>query len=284
MDDKKQEIIKAAVKLFSKKNFDAISVQEIANACHISKGAFYLHFKSKQSLLDNIFQFYCDTRLRTLSTVMNSPKDAREKCIDILTFEFQEILDNYDFIMMLRKEECVPNNAKIDHLVTEMQLHTFRDFKILINEIYGESITQYANDITCSLFGIRSAYFLVIVQGQFQFSTAALATFIMNRIDDIAKGLMNSSEPPCLTENVVTAIHQQHAPTKEKLATEISNLMVNKTLPSDEKDSLEILHTELSSAYPRPAIIKGMLANIQHSDEPTTIVRMLETYVSTLHQ
>ncbi len=284
MEDKKQEIIKAAVKLFSKKSFDATSVQEIANACHISKGAFYLHFKSKQELLDQIFQYYCDTRLGMLSSVMASNQSAREKCLQILTFEFQEILDNYDLIMMLRKEECVPNNAKIDHLVTEMQLMTFRHLKTLVSEIYGASIEPFENDITCSLFGIRSAYFLLIIQNQFQLNMRELASFIMNRVDDIAKGLMNSSETPCFTDDVVTAIRNLQAPTKEKLMTEIMDTTRSKTLSNDEKASLDILHAELRLSEPRPAIIKGMTANLQDSNELAVLTNMLAVYVSTLNQ
>ncbi|CAM4100818.1 hypothetical protein BAPA111461_18685 [Bacillus paramycoides] len=39
------------MKLFATTGINATSVQEIVTACSISKGAFYLYFKSKDELL-----------------------------------------------------------------------------------------------------------------------------------------------------------------------------------------------------------------------------------------
>jgi len=58
MKEKEKRIIEASIKLFAKKGFNATSVQEIVDECNISKGAFYLHFKSKDALLLSILNFY----------------------------------------------------------------------------------------------------------------------------------------------------------------------------------------------------------------------------------
>lgn len=47
MTEKNTQIIEAGMKLFANKGFSATSVQEIATESGISKGSFYLHFKSK---------------------------------------------------------------------------------------------------------------------------------------------------------------------------------------------------------------------------------------------
>ncbi len=48
MKEKERLIIEMAMKLFATKGVNATSVQEIVTACGISKGAFYLYFKSKR--------------------------------------------------------------------------------------------------------------------------------------------------------------------------------------------------------------------------------------------
>ena len=48
---KKQLIMDKALELFAEQGFEATSVQQITEHCGISKGAFYLSFKSKDELI-----------------------------------------------------------------------------------------------------------------------------------------------------------------------------------------------------------------------------------------
>ena len=48
---KKQLIMDKALELFAEQGFEATSVQQITERCGISKGAFYLSFKSKEELI-----------------------------------------------------------------------------------------------------------------------------------------------------------------------------------------------------------------------------------------
>ena len=59
------------MKLFASKGYNTTSVQEIADECHMSKGAFYLYFKSKEALLISILHYYYDkvfTRIHEVQT------------------------------------------------------------------------------------------------------------------------------------------------------------------------------------------------------------------------
>jgi AcrR family transcriptional regulator len=49
-------ILKEAVRLFAEHGFDVTSVQDIVNAAHVTKGAFYYYFTSKNDLLYEIHQ------------------------------------------------------------------------------------------------------------------------------------------------------------------------------------------------------------------------------------
>jgi AcrR family transcriptional regulator len=54
----KDKIIEEAIKLFVRKSFKGTSVQDITDAVHVTKGAFYWHFKSKDALLNTIIDEY----------------------------------------------------------------------------------------------------------------------------------------------------------------------------------------------------------------------------------
>ena len=48
---KKQLIMEKSLELFARQGFEATTVQQITEYCGISKGAFYLSFKSKDELI-----------------------------------------------------------------------------------------------------------------------------------------------------------------------------------------------------------------------------------------
>ena len=52
----KQEILKAALGLFSVQGFEATSISQIASAVGIRKASLYSHFENKQAILDTLVQ------------------------------------------------------------------------------------------------------------------------------------------------------------------------------------------------------------------------------------
>ena len=53
-DERKQEIIDTANRLFSKKGYSQCSINDILNEIGIAKGTFYHYFRSKEDVLDAV--------------------------------------------------------------------------------------------------------------------------------------------------------------------------------------------------------------------------------------
>lgn len=70
-EETRTRIMDAAVKLFSTRGFAAASVDDICTEAGISKGAFYHHFESKQSL----FHALLDSWLQAIDNAIESSKD-----------------------------------------------------------------------------------------------------------------------------------------------------------------------------------------------------------------
>lgn len=63
-NENKKRIIACASKLINEKGFDNVSISQITEEAHVSKGAFYIHFKSKEDLLlQEINIFYDEFKL-----------------------------------------------------------------------------------------------------------------------------------------------------------------------------------------------------------------------------
>ena len=56
MKTTRDEILYAAVKMFAKDGYEAVSMSMISGALGITKGALYRHFESKQDIFDSIME------------------------------------------------------------------------------------------------------------------------------------------------------------------------------------------------------------------------------------
>ena len=59
-NENKKRIIDVAIRLINEKGFDNVSVSEITKAAGVSKGAFYIHFESKEDLIEKQINFFYD--------------------------------------------------------------------------------------------------------------------------------------------------------------------------------------------------------------------------------
>lgn len=77
--DKRDRILKAAIKVFAKNGFYATRVSEIAKAAGVADGTIYLYFKNKDDVLITIFEDGIQQLLSILREVASSdePFDAR---------------------------------------------------------------------------------------------------------------------------------------------------------------------------------------------------------------
>jgi AcrR family transcriptional regulator len=62
----KQKLFETAVDLFSSRGFRGVSIRDISSAVGIKESSFYNHYKSKDGLIDAIFDFYKTEFSRTM--------------------------------------------------------------------------------------------------------------------------------------------------------------------------------------------------------------------------
>ncbi|TNF61709.1 MAG: TetR/AcrR family transcriptional regulator [Deltaproteobacteria bacterium] len=70
--DKRDRILKAAIKVFAKNGFYSTRVSEIAKAAGVADGTIYLYFKNKEDVLITIFE----EGITRLLTIRTSPSRA----------------------------------------------------------------------------------------------------------------------------------------------------------------------------------------------------------------
>jgi TetR/AcrR family fatty acid metabolism transcriptional regulator len=80
-NDKRERILRAAIKVFARKGFYATRVSEIAKAAGVADGTIYLYFKNKDDVLVSIF----DDRITRLLAVLREESAACATVEDRIT-------------------------------------------------------------------------------------------------------------------------------------------------------------------------------------------------------
>ena len=136
-EERKNEILDAAERLFGEKGFDSTSTTDILNEIGIARGTLYYHFKSKEEILDAMIE-------RTVKRLAEkAEKIISEKDTPILQRLTKMMLalkvDDKNFSHELLKQAHRPQNALMHQ---KMQTCILSEINPLITDLIQESIVQ----------------------------------------------------------------------------------------------------------------------------------------------
>lgn len=262
MKAKDMQIIEVGMRLFASKGFSATSVQEIAAESGISKGAFYLHFKSKDDLLLAILQHHFDMIHKAFSEVTKDIQNPRDKLIREQMALYSHFITHRELLIMLAKEQAIPRNDTIKQLLFEKQMESHQHYRNRIIEIYGPEVEPFSWDITIILEGIVKSYMGVLLFSTHDFDLKSLTEFLHNRLDSIVKDI--HKDKPFLTKDKAESIlanflltdHPSMENVLKNLEEEIEKIGSNELVIT-----FQVLKEEIGKEKPRLPVIHGMLSN-----------------------
>lgn len=266
MTEKEKVIIQSGMKLFAQKGFSSTSIQEIATESNISKGAFYLHFKSKDDLLLAILEYIFETIESSTFVFENQDLSPREKFIKQITAFFRTFIGHKEFMIMLSKEQAIPRNEEIKKLFFKKRFESHLLYRKGLIAIYGQNMEPFSIDLALILEGLFQSYIGLLMLEPAEFEIEELSHFLMRRLDSIVKDI--ASEEPFLTEKKMEKIiknsKQFFEPANvhnivQQMRTEIDQMENREAL----EISLEVLEEEINKQSPRLPVIKGMLSNFK---------------------
>jgi len=284
--EKEKIIIDSAIKFFAQKGFSSTSVQEIASDCGISKGAFYLYFKSKDSLLYKILQYYYDELIETLEEISQRPVPSRDKYIDQLTFMFDHALKHKEFIIMQSQEQAIPLNNSIKELLAKMQAE-LQDYNLKgLLAIYGEEKKKYLLDLLIIQDGLIHSFLKVSILDSINVSSKDIASYLLKRLDSIITDMVKENEHPLFSNVFLKYIIKKPAinfmeDNHQHIVDAINSIQKKMEHIANKEEievTLEVLMTEIHAEEPRVPIIKGMLYNLNGYDDFQTEQKKIADY------
>lgn len=89
-DERRKEILDAAMKLFLSKGYENTSVEDITNDMQVAKGSFYNYFKSKQEVFEACIILVANVTVdKYLIILNNGEKPVLERLIEYIEYNFE---------------------------------------------------------------------------------------------------------------------------------------------------------------------------------------------------
>jgi AcrR family transcriptional regulator len=156
-DERKDQILEAAVKVFARRGFTGTKMSMIAVEASISHGLLYHYFKSKEELFNALVQVAIEESLDTMRRAYEIPGSPIEKLETLTKFVLDK--DNTPFFMLVhqvRTSDNVPEKSK--QLVEQATMQTYID---ILRPLFveGQQAGEIAADDPAELI---SAYLSVI--------------------------------------------------------------------------------------------------------------------------
>ncbi len=275
-----------AVRLFSEKGFHQTSVQEIAQAVNISKGAFYKYYESKEGLLIEILKLHYENMIKQANEMNNMegiPK--REALVKKLENELEQWINHRDFFTVLFKDFPPSKNEKVSEIMKNLKSSMIELHKEALFDRYGNEIEPFISDMVIMLEGILKEYILTVILKQKDVDIERLARFIVSSFDAIVKSLPDME--PVLTDdrggdksiNFVERMKNCFLIMEEKLkGLDIQDAKKEKLL-----ESLGLLQAEFKKEEPKPFLMEALITYLKQEPFIVEEVLLLERLYTKLH-
>lgn len=271
-NSKRVEIIEKAIELFALKGYHETSVQEIATALSISKGGFYTYFPSKDDLIIEIFHYYSE-KMRTEMQQVSEDLPIDERMKEQLKVQLKNFISHKPFMKMHFREQ---NASIIKGLQLFMRKNYFemcKWYEDYFKKVYGPEIVPFVADAVTICEGIKQSFLRTFVVKEEAVDIDTFAEYLMERYDDVIRGLLKTNKQPILNTNKLKQYLKPWSDKEEKLEVakelleKMKQLLANETIEVSKSEELlqvlEFLLQELKKEKPQKLLIQGMLANLK---------------------
>ncbi|MEV9641287.1 TetR/AcrR family transcriptional regulator [Mammaliicoccus sciuri] len=276
---KKQLIMEKAIELFAEKGFEATSVQQITDECGISKGAFYLTFKSKDELILALIDYFMMQFTSDIDYVVKNTKNKEDLLYKFYYTIFNSFSKHADFAKILIKEQIRSFN---EEFLQKSHIYDQAMDKIILSmveRLYGDEIHQTKHDVMYCVKGFMKTYAELFLFHNLPLDLDLLARSLVEKTNVLARNITI----PFISTELVQLLHQSKG--KEETKDQILELIeqnINEIEESIEKESLILLKQQLIEPALSPAIVKGLLENIRNHPQCKWTSYLLRGYFEVL--
>lgn len=267
---KKQLIMEKALELFAEQGYEATSIQQITDSCGISKGAFYLSFKSKDELILGLIDHFMHDFLTNIERSVSQSVQSERLVYNYLYQSFSFFREHANFAHTFMKEYQTTMNEGVFEKIEYYD----RIFNQLVYDIVIRQFPKTKEQDALELMFIVQAFLQRYSQ-----------LFLKGEVSPIDLDLLCSS----IVEKV--AIIAEHSTIKyfspewvglgtEHSKEELLRSMEDKlSVLSDGilKESLQLLYSHLRTPSLPQAIEAGLILNLRNDPQTKWLAELYKS-------
>ena len=160
--DKKERILRAALKLFNTCGFDNTPTARISKEAGVATGTLFNYFDTKEQLINSLYLYCKDSLIRRITQEIDKEKTFRSKLKKIYINYLGWGLDNIDEFLFFQQ---FSNSPYIGELTRKEGLNKFNNLLELItegmeNEIIKNVSQDYISAVIIGIFNSSMHYFI----------------------------------------------------------------------------------------------------------------------------
>ncbi len=154
----RDNILKAADKLFGEQGFEAATTREIAELSGVNKALIHYHFKSKEGLFEAVLDTYYERLNKVLSGSIKKEGDPKQKLVKMLDVYVDFLAKNKNFSRIVQRESA--GGKHIDRVKEHLEPMFGLGVKI-IQDTYPDTKqgAMSAQHLLVSFYGVIVTYF-----------------------------------------------------------------------------------------------------------------------------
>jgi TetR/AcrR family fatty acid metabolism transcriptional regulator len=188
--DKRQAILEAAAKRFSTYGFHETKVGDIAEDVGIAKGTVYLHFKDKETLLQEVVRYYTKLQHQKLLEAMAPHESAAEKLralarLQISRFPYMVKFNklNYQHMMKVKEDQSFAEEIKEEQRAFFGKLVDVIQYGIDRGEFRKINPTDAAIIVSGALFSYIHSALIGVVEEKDEQEADALMNLVIQGLE-----------------------------------------------------------------------------------------------------
>ena len=272
---KKQLIIEKSLELFAKQGFEATSIQQITEYCGISKGAFYLSFKSKDGLILALIDHFMIQFTADADYVVTNTKDNDKLFYEFFYSTFNSFQKHSDFAQVLMKEQTHSFNEDFIIKMRTYDRMFEKTILTIIERVCGEEVELTKYDLVYCIKGFISIYSQLFLIQKLPMDLHLLSLSLVEKTNLLA----SHTTIPFISQEMMQMVIEpfDEEVTKEQIL-DIMEQKIEEIEEPIEKESLILLKQHLLEPTLSPAVVKGLIENIRNHPHAKSISYLLRSY------
>ncbi|MCC3379465.1 TetR/AcrR family transcriptional regulator [Paenibacillus farraposensis] len=201
MESKKNDILQAAIRLFSRKGYYSTSVEEIAKESGMAKASFYKYFQGKEELPLEMCIILENNIEQDIRALYSKPDLTNEdKLHDFIVLYLRNLVKNKVYSMMDLPEPSMLIFQN-EQLNSTFEQHEYKLYKWVCDcliDVFGSDIEDYVWDITFVLKSVVFEYIRFFADRMNDETVEHLAQFLLYLTKSLVASLNSTDLAPNL--------------------------------------------------------------------------------------